>query len=72
MFLHTVSLEEPAVCPISGHGSSVSSVLSNVEVKEVRRVWGFAVLTHTRLAVSVPQRLWVQLFSKKRDVAPHG
>lgn len=38
------------MCPISGHGSSVSSVLSNVEVKEVRRIWGFVVLiTHQAL-----------------------
>lgn len=58
------------MCPISGYGSSVSSVLSNVEVKEVRRVWGFALLTHTRLAVSVLQR---QLFSKKKKKkAPHS
>lgn len=59
-----VGLEEPAVCPISGYGSSVISVLSNVEVKEVRKVWFFAVLTHTRLTPSVPRRLWVSLSAK--------
>lgn len=42
---YTVSLEEPAVCPISGRGSSVSSAPSNVEVKEVRRVRFFATPT---------------------------
>lgn len=39
---YTVSPEEPAVCPIFGRCSSVSSAPSNVEVKEVRRVWVFA------------------------------
>lgn len=60
-----VSLEEPAVCPISGYGSSVISVPSNVEVKEVRKVWVFTVLTHTRLPPSVPRRLWVPLSAKR-------